>query len=98
MATSAESPAGATPAPGRAEPSSPALTGNHQFVFSTFKVDTVLILFSLLATGEYSDMEIKCNGEIFKVHRSILCIKSPVLKDMVDGRIVSFRSKYCKLQ
>ena len=33
----------------------------------------------LLETGNYSDLTLECEGKKFKVHKSVVCIQSPVL-------------------
>ena len=41
---------------------------------------------SFLATGEYSDLTISCNGKTFKVHKMILHGSSPVFKKLLSGK------------
>lgn len=39
----------------------------------------------LLRSGDYSDLEIKCGAETFKVHRAIVCTRSDVLARQCKG-------------
>ncbi|WEW59485.1 hypothetical protein PRK78_004959 [Emydomyces testavorans] len=39
----------------------------------------------LLKSGQYSDLKIVCNGEVFKVHKAIVCPQSPVIAAAVNG-------------
>jgi hypothetical protein len=40
---------------------------------------------STLAGGKYSDLTIACKGEIFKVHRMVVCLQSKPLAAHIDG-------------
>ena len=40
---------------------------------------------SLLLDPKYSDLEIRCDGKTFRVHRAIVCSKSKVLAEECDG-------------
>ncbi|KAH8807751.1 BTB/POZ protein [Xylogone sp. PMI_703] len=39
----------------------------------------------LLSSAEYSDLTLKCQGEIFKVHKAVVCFQSPVLAAALRG-------------
>ena len=39
----------------------------------------------LLGAGKYSDLKLSCQGEIFNVHKSFVCWRSPVFAAAVDG-------------
>ncbi|KUJ17753.1 uncharacterized protein LY89DRAFT_747592 [Mollisia scopiformis] len=40
---------------------------------------------SLLDTGKYGDLIIKCSKEVFNVHRNVVCVHSKPFAAMVDG-------------
>ncbi|KAK2748401.1 hypothetical protein FQN55_004339 [Onygenales sp. PD_40] len=39
----------------------------------------------LLHSGKYSDCKIVCQGEVFHVHRAVVCTQSPVIAAAIDG-------------
>lgn len=39
----------------------------------------------LLRTGNFSDLEVKCGGESFKVHRAVVCTRSTVMARQCSG-------------
>lgn len=39
---------------------------------------------SLFVSKKYSDLSIACRGQVFKVHRAVVCSRSAVLADLVD--------------
>ncbi|PGH09654.1 hypothetical protein AJ79_05620 [Helicocarpus griseus UAMH5409] len=40
----------------------------------------------LLFSKQYSDCSIKCQGEIFHVHKAVVCTQSPVIAAAMDGQ------------
>lgn len=45
---------------------------------------------NLLLDDKYTDLEIKCSGESFRVHRAVVCNKSAVLAEQCEnGFLVS---------
>jgi hypothetical protein len=40
----------------------------------------------ILESGRYSDLTIKSQGSVFKVHRNIVCLQSKPLAAHVDGQ------------
>lgn len=53
---------------------------------STTKLKTLQENGSLmLASGEYSDMIISCDTHQFKVHKAVVCVRSPLLKTAMQG-------------
>ncbi len=39
----------------------------------------------LFSSGRYSDLTIKCQGRVFKVHRAIVCLQSKPLAAAIEG-------------
>lgn len=39
----------------------------------------------ILLSGNYTDMEIVCQGFVFKVHQNIVCSQSPFFKAAMEG-------------
>ena len=52
---------------------------------SSHASDYVKSVASTLANGKYSDLTITCKGEIFKVHRMVVCLQSKPLAAHIDG-------------
>ncbi|PQE26683.1 BTB POZ domain protein [Rutstroemia sp. NJR-2017a BBW] len=46
------------------------------------------LLATILDSGRYSDLTIKCGNKVFKVHRNIVCLQSKPLAAHVDGAFV----------
>lgn len=46
----------------------------------------------LLVSGEYSDLTLECQGEVFKVHKAIVCSHSPVIAAAVGGNFQVHKS------
>lgn len=42
-------------------------------------------LHSLLSSGDYSDMTIRCRGREFKTHRAVVCSQSPFFKTALSS-------------
>ncbi|CZR56333.1 uncharacterized protein PAC_06221 [Phialocephala subalpina] len=62
----------------------------HTSVYADFKSDDELSLLlmkypSLLETGKWPDLVIKCRGKEWKVHRVVACLPSKVLSTIVDS-------------
>lgn len=43
------------------------------------------ILHQLLHSGDYSDLTLTCQGEVFKLHKAVVCPQSPVIATAVRG-------------
>lgn len=50
----------------------------------------------LLSSGKYSDLEIRCDGKIFKVHRNIVCGRSNVMDTECDGGFLEAQTRIIK--
>lgn len=50
----------------------------------------------LLSSGKYSDLEIRCEGKSFKVHRNIVCGWSDVMDKECDGGFVEAQTRIIK--
>lgn len=42
-------------------------------------------LVQMMNSGQYSDMSLSCNGEIFKVHKAVVVGQSDVIKAAAEG-------------
>lgn len=43
------------------------------------------ILLHLMNSGEFSDLTLDCQGEVFNVHKAVVCAQLPTLKAAIDG-------------
>lgn len=49
---------------------------------------TSRLLATMLDSGRYSDLTIKCGSKVFKVHRNVVCLQSRPLAAHVNGRFL----------
>jgi len=61
----------------------PGLRGKH-VLDPRLAVLTLTLSSSLFETGKYHDLLIRCNDEIFKVHRAVVSSASDVIEAAVD--------------
>ena len=63
----------------------------------TPKDASIVALTSLLTSSKYSDLALECGGKEFKVHRAILCPRSPVFEAECDGAFSEAQSGRIKI-
>ena len=51
----------------------------------------------LYHTGKYSDLTLKCDDVHFKVHKAILCIRSPVFARECDGPFIEGKTDHIRI-
>ncbi len=44
-----------------------------------------MVLVQMMESGEFSDLKFTCNGHVFKVHKAVVAMQSPMIRAAIQG-------------